>query len=202
PDYLDLDSDNEGGNDTLEAGITLSNADTDNDGLDNSTDATNGYLDSGGTIDDPLANPVALPDLDTDAATGGDVDFRDAVSLADLSLKKVVSNASPAVGDEITFTITIVNNGSAPTTDIVMLDSIPAGLSYTHPNFNITEGSVSYNSGTRKLEWDLGGYILEVNHSVTLTYTVSVIVCGEFVNQAEIINSALSDPDSTPNNGK
>ncbi|MCK0130549.1 hypothetical protein MWU59_03445 [Flavobacteriaceae bacterium F08102] len=77
PDYLDLDSDNEGGNDTLEAGITLSNADTDNDGLDNSTDATNGYLDSGGTIDDPLANPVALPDLDTDAATGGDVDFRD-----------------------------------------------------------------------------------------------------------------------------
>ncbi|MEZ4840361.1 MAG: Calx-beta domain-containing protein [Flavobacteriaceae bacterium] len=39
PDYLDLDSDNEGGNDTTEAGITLANTDADNDGLDDATDA-------------------------------------------------------------------------------------------------------------------------------------------------------------------
>ncbi|MBM1107959.1 gliding motility-associated C-terminal domain-containing protein [Aurantibacter crassamenti] len=79
PDYLDTDSDNEGGNDTVEAGITLANADADNDGLDDATDATADYSDVGGTIDNPLTGPVQLPDMDSDAGSGGDVDFRDAI---------------------------------------------------------------------------------------------------------------------------
>ncbi|MFS4494097.1 gliding motility-associated C-terminal domain-containing protein [Maribacter sp. 2308TA10-17] len=77
PDYIDTDSDNESGNDTEEAGITLTGNDADNDGLDDATDATPDYTDVGGTIDDPLTAPVILPDLDNDANTGGDVDFRD-----------------------------------------------------------------------------------------------------------------------------
>ncbi len=79
PDYLDLDSDNEGGNDTLEAQITLLNTDADNDGLDDATDGdTAGYADPGGTIDDPLSGAIILLDTDKDANSGGDVDFRDA----------------------------------------------------------------------------------------------------------------------------
>ncbi|MEZ0538345.1 beta strand repeat-containing protein [Fibrella arboris] len=38
PDYLDLDSDNDTKLDTVEAGITLSGVDSDNDGLDNAVD--------------------------------------------------------------------------------------------------------------------------------------------------------------------
>jgi len=79
PDYLDLDSDNEGGNDTIEAAIILSGSDIDNDGLDDATDAdTTGHADSGGTIDDPLSGALILPDTDNDATSGGDLDFRDA----------------------------------------------------------------------------------------------------------------------------
>ena len=76
-DYLDTDSDNEGGNDTVEAGITLAGTDADGDGLDDNTDATTGYTDPGGTIDNPLTGTVILPDTDADANSGGDVDFRD-----------------------------------------------------------------------------------------------------------------------------
>ncbi|MUH37904.1 DUF11 domain-containing protein [Zobellia amurskyensis] len=79
PDYLDLDSDNEGANDTTEAGIILTGNDADNDGLDDATDATPDSTDVGGTIDDPLTAPIVLPDLDNDASTGGDVNFRDAI---------------------------------------------------------------------------------------------------------------------------
>ena len=79
PDYLDLDSDNEGGGDTTEAGITLSGNDTDNDGLDDATDETADYTDVGGAIDNPLSAPIVLADLDSDATSGGDIDFRDAV---------------------------------------------------------------------------------------------------------------------------
>ena len=75
PDYLDLDSDNEGSNDTMEAGLTLAGKDSDFDGLDDNIDTTSGYTDVNGTIN----NPSILPDADSDVSTGGDVDFRDAV---------------------------------------------------------------------------------------------------------------------------
>lgn len=83
PDFLDINSDNEGPNDTLEAGLSLDNSDSDNDGLDNAYDATTGYGDPSGTIDDPLngsSGSVLFPDADSDATTGGDVDFRDDVT--------------------------------------------------------------------------------------------------------------------------
>ena len=72
-DFLDNNSDNNGNNDTQEAGLTLSGNDTDGDGLDDNVDATNDYSDPNGTIN----NPSALPDADGDVNTGGDVDYRD-----------------------------------------------------------------------------------------------------------------------------
>jgi len=86
PDYLDTDSDNEGGDDTAEADIALTGTDSDRDGLDDATDATSDYTDVGGTIDDPLIAPLILPDMDSDATTGGDVDFRDAIDDSPIDL--------------------------------------------------------------------------------------------------------------------
>lgn len=85
PDFLDTNSDNEGANDTAEAGLVLSGVDTDQDGLDNAIDLTVGYADPGGRIKNPLntaGGTIALPDFDNDALTGGDVDFRDAINNA------------------------------------------------------------------------------------------------------------------------
>ncbi|MFA7274273.1 MAG: Ig-like domain-containing protein [Crocinitomicaceae bacterium] len=77
PDYKDLNSDNEGGNDTSEAGITLTGLDSDNDGLDNTTDATIGYADVNGIYDNTQYDN--FPDVDMDAQAGGNVDWRDAI---------------------------------------------------------------------------------------------------------------------------
>jgi len=124
------------------------------------------------------------------------------LNQADLSLRKTVSNSTPDEGDEITFTITLSNAGPSSATNIVIEDILPTDVTYTHPNFTASEGAVSYTAGTRALNWDLGAYVLDASSSVTLTYTVRVDVCGEFVNRVEIINSDVVDPDSTPNNGQ
>jgi len=68
PDYLDLDSDNQGNNDTAEAGLTLSGTVGAN-GLDNNIDTVDDYTDVNGTINDP----TLLPNNDGI----NDVDFRD-----------------------------------------------------------------------------------------------------------------------------
>ena len=81
PDYFDTNSDNQGGNDTVEAGLTLSGNDIDNDGLDDAYDGnTSGYLDVGGTITTSHGS-IILPDLDADANSGGDVDYRDVFNI-------------------------------------------------------------------------------------------------------------------------
>jgi hypothetical protein len=88
-DYLDTDADNEGGNDTAEAGYTVAtnNNDTDNDGLldayDDNNTAVAALFDVNDDIEDP--NPTTLPDTDNDVAANGnnataltaDLDYRD-----------------------------------------------------------------------------------------------------------------------------
>ncbi|MBJ2176193.1 DUF11 domain-containing protein [Aureibaculum sp. A20] len=454
PDYLDLDSDNEGANDTLEARINLSGNDTDNDGLDDATDATTDYSDPGGTIDNPLSGSVVLFDADNDANTGGDVDFRDDNTIctetagiiineksngdggsqdwvellvvgdaanptapvdltgwfiddnngdfegsvssgvaqgslvlgsvfnavtpgsiiviynqsdrdsaipvddptdsngdgvyilpgnhaslsgcsnspttsnsnylpctpvsaswsrvafrntgdavqtrrpdgtfyhgystgdvgapfpyfpcggqsfnlgsggvgstfafqcgdweeatnfvrsdesgrtpgsvnslenqffiskvlngtldysnlnntnnctgADLSLKKSVNNSTPNVGDDISFRIIITNNGPSSTSLIEVQDVLPSDFTYTHipANYSASEGTVTFDTVSRTMTWDTGGYVLSSGSSMTLFYTVTVDVCGEFKNRAEITNSSAIDLDSTTNNGQ
>ena len=117
---------------------------------------------------------------------------------ADLSLIKTVNYSNPDEGDNITFTLTVTNNATSAPTNIVVKDIIPTDFTYNHPNFSTTQGTVTYIAG--ELEWNLGGFTLPVGDSIDLT-TVTVDVCGEFVNQAEITNSSINDPDSTPNSG-
>jgi hypothetical protein len=54
PDYLDTDSDNDTKLDTAEAGITLANADSDEDGLDNAVDTND-------TLFGPINANIAMP---------------------------------------------------------------------------------------------------------------------------------------------
>lgn len=176
--------------------------------------ATSLYNDADGNTDNtnefefiiPLPSGVTQATLLTATATIGNSTSEFAPlyaveAIADLSLKKTVDNASPNQGDNITFTLTISNAGPSAPSSIVTKDIIPTDFTYTHPNFSTTQGTVTFNAVTRALEWDLGTYVLDVGNTITLTYTVTVDTCGEFVNQAEIINSSMPDPDSTPNSG-
>ena len=115
PDYLDLNSDNDGGNDTLEAGITLANNDADGDGLDDNVDTSADYSDPGGTIDDPLSGAVILPDEDADALSGGDVDYRDVFDPVDTDGDGVLNNED--LDDD--------NDGITDTQELCATDPVP-----------------------------------------------------------------------------
>ncbi|TMX46634.1 hypothetical protein DA099_15180 [Photobacterium damselae] len=80
PDYLDLDSDNQGGNDTAEAGLTLLGT-VGTNGLDNNYDNGDDFTDVNGSFDNTQVDN--FPDFDGDVSSGGDVDWRDTSVLAD-----------------------------------------------------------------------------------------------------------------------
>jgi len=79
PDYLDTNSDNQGGTDTIEAGFGTLNGVYGTNGLDSSRELIDDYSDPNGILNDP----TTLPDTDGDLLTGGDVDYRDASNTTD-----------------------------------------------------------------------------------------------------------------------
>ena len=78
-DYLDTDADNDGTIDTTEAGLTLTGS-VGSNGLDNGLESIDDYSDVNGTLNDP----TTLPDTDADVGSGGDVDYRDTISVGDI----------------------------------------------------------------------------------------------------------------------
>ena len=114
---------------------------------------------------------------------------------ADLFLTKAVDNSRPNIGDTITFTITVTNNGPFDVSGVQVQDILPAGLM----NIIATPSIGTYNTGTEV--WDLNSTLLN-GSSATLTISAEISPqCGTIVNSVEIISSGFSDPDSTPNNG-
>lgn len=185
PDFLDTNSDNEGANDTAEAGITLSGNDSDNDGLDNEMDTTTGYADPGGRIDNPLntaGGSIALPDFDNDASTGGDVDFRDDTNDA-INLPPSIDATGnqvycPGVAIPIVETVSITDPDDTTVWSVyiqIATNYDNSGdeltLTGTHPSitttWNVSEGKLSMVGPATLAEFEAA--ILAVRFNTTAT---------------------------------
>ncbi len=115
---------------------------------------------------------------------------------ADLSLNKSVSNTTPNIGDTITFTIDLNNNGPNAATNVSLQDVIPVGYTVNEPSIS-NNGTLSGNTIT----WNLATV---TNGTTSLTYNVTVNtptgVTDEYKNIVQITASDQLDPDSSPNN--
>lgn len=112
--------------------------------------------------------------------------------LADLSLTKVVSNASPNVRDNVTFTVRVSNAGPDSATGVSVADLLPAGLTFVSET--ASQGTYSNTTGV----WSVGSLASATN--ATLQITASVATAGAKTNIAQVSASGQQDPDSTPNN--
>ena len=146
-------------------------------------------------------DPDSTPDNDDGDQSEDDEDNATVTpQTADLSLAKTVDDATPNVGDSVTFTVTVTNAGPDTATNISVEDSLPAG--YTYDAGSIAGGSSQDDSAAPTLSWSLAS--LASGASVNLTFTATVLAPtgapGEYLNVAEITASDQHDPDSTPDN--
>lgn len=112
---------------------------------------------------------------------------------SDLSLSKIVNNATPVVGSVDTFEIVVTNSGPQDNTGVQVTDLLPSG--YTYSGFTVSTGTYNPTTGI----WNIGN--LNNGKSETLQITAIINPTGNYVNSAEITAADLPDPDSTPNNG-
>jgi len=108
---------------------------------------------------------------------------------ADLSLIKVADPINPEVGSNVTFTITVTNDGPDSATGVQVTDLIPSGYDYVSD-----DGMGAYSSGTGV--WTVGTLADQASKSLNITATV--LCDGVHSNSAEVTASNEFDPDSIP----
>jgi uncharacterized repeat protein (TIGR01451 family) len=115
--------------------------------------------------------------------------------VADLRLAQAAPEISTTVAGQVTFIITVTNDGPYNATNVVVRDKLPTGFTYVSDNSGGT-----YNKDTGL--WPAGAISKDApNNSKTLRITARVDPSGTLTNYAEIWSVDQSDPDSTPGNG-
>ncbi len=157
---------------------------------------------------------------DQDGKTAGDEDDHDPATISftelstgfDLALKKLIASPAPYFpGADVTFTITVYNQGTVDATDIAVTDYVPTGLSYVSSNAadialtgsNAPVVITDNADGT----WDIDALASGDHVTFAVTMSIDAAFEGELVNWAEISSAdddgdagtaAPTDVDSTP----
>ena len=199
-------------NDILPAGLTFVSAST-------STGAyaggvwTVGTVAAGGsatltvtaTVNAPTSPGIPQPVTNTATVSGREYDpdpsnntdsVTETPQYADLAVTKVVSDATPNVGDTITFTITLSNLGADTATNVTVLDQLPAGLQFVDATAN--EGT--YDPGTGI--WTVGTVDTLFARTLKIDAIVLPPVSGvpqPSTNTASVNTSDQYDPDPSNN---
>ena len=167
PDTAPISSDGAGGDDQV---------DGDDNGMQQDTNG-DGFTD--GIVTSPVFNLTPDTEPTNEPASNGDKD--DAIDddngdmtidfgfrpVSDLSLIKLVSDPEPNVGDIITFSIEVSNNGPSDATGIAVEDLLPSG--FTNPT-NISNGGSAAGS---VITWT--GLSLANGATTILTFDVEVL---------------------------
>ncbi|MBI4260743.1 MAG: DUF11 domain-containing protein [Actinobacteria bacterium] len=108
---------------------------------------------------------------------------------ADVSITKSDSPDPAHVGDAITYTLVVTNNGPDAAQDVTVTDSLPAGVTFASvdpgdPTCGPTLGTVTCLLGT-----------MASGESRTITITVNASSVGTHTNTAVVTSSSPTDPD-------
>ena len=114
-------------------------------------------------------------------------------NATDLSVTKTVSSSNPLISTNVTYTVTVTNNGPAAASGVALTDSLPAGLTFVSATGS---GSTTYNSGTGV--WTVGALASGANATLSIVATAGT--AGTIVNTAQVSAMTEFDTDSTPGN--
>jgi uncharacterized repeat protein (TIGR01451 family) len=146
-----------------------------------------------GMLDNTASLTVPASVFDPNTLNNSALDSDSLTPRADLSLTKTVDNALPVLGNNVTFTLKVINGGPSVTNGVIVKDLLPSGLVYVS---STPSAGTSYVSGTGL--WTVGTLTSGAFATLDITATVNA---RPITNSAEVTASSSTDPNSTVNNG-
>ncbi|WP_158982707.1 SdrD B-like domain-containing protein [Lysobacter panacisoli] len=117
------------------------------------------------------------------------------IDAGDLALTKTASPNPVVAGTEVTYTVTVVNNGPSPSSNFAVNDVLPAGTTFVPGSASGTGWTFNAQNGT------FAGP-LAVGASATYTFRATVTAAsGDLVNTATVTANGTPDPNPGNNTG-
>ncbi|MDT8442799.1 MAG: DUF11 domain-containing protein [Desulfuromonadales bacterium] len=158
-----------------------------------------------GTAGQVLVNEARIVAVDQPDQNPGDeiATATVAVNGTDLEVTKVVTSPNPATpspGSNVTWTVTVVNNGPNPASSIVITDLLPDGVTYV----SHTASTGTYDAGKQNSNYQWAIPTLTLLNQATLQIVTSVDAGTEgetIVNNAFLTSASVTDADESNNVG-
>lgn len=144
---------------------------------------TAGTISNTATVDGPLTDPNPSNDSDSEQTTVSPIP----ATSTDLAITKTGSPANPLVGEQLTYSLSVTNNGPDPATGVAVTDPLPAGLSFV--SATASQGSCVNQAGT--VTCNLGS--LADDATATATIRVTPQTAGSVSNSASVAGAQI-DP--------
>ncbi len=112
-------------------------------------------------------------------------------SRADLAVIKTVNNPNPQPGSNITYTVSVTNNGPDTATGVQITDELPPGLTFVSAAPN--QGTYDNTTGV----WNIGS--ISVGNTVQLQITATVNASTPQTNTATVTKLDQADPNTSNN---
>jgi uncharacterized repeat protein (TIGR01451 family) len=126
----------------------------------------------------------------------GSFKFPSCVPTADLSITKTDSPDPVTTGNDLTYTVTVTNNGPDPAQSVTVTDNLPAETTFV--SCSSTGGGVCGGSGNNRTVTFAS---LASGESETITFVATVncsVADGTVISNTATVSSSTPDPD--PNN--
>ncbi|MEU8007886.1 hypothetical protein AB0B66_42580 [Catellatospora sp. NPDC049111] len=139
-----------------------------------------------------VRSTTADPEKGNNQATGR-VDF---VGSADLSLTKT-GDATADAGTDLEYLITVTNSGPSTARDVVVRDTMPAGVTFVSVSPSVGSCTNGQPNGGR-LECGLGNLASGASATITVVGHVAAdLVPGTILFNEAIVSGATADPDNS-----
>ncbi len=143
-----------------------------------------------------LSSTLSYDDPWTTGITFAGAGCEEAEVRPDLQIDKSASVPHLATGSaDITIYVTVANTGTDVLSDVVVTDTLPAGVTYTGPIDTLGRGAADWNVTTPDtLTWEAGWLVPGEGHIMSFVVTADVPDAAEFLlNDGAVASASRSD---------
>jgi uncharacterized repeat protein (TIGR01451 family) len=114
-----------------------------------------------------------------------------------LKIEKTVDKTEVNVGDTVTFTLTVTNNGETPMTNFTVTDTLPTDVKYVNNSQN--SNGFTFSAAGQTLTWSNYNGTLQKGSSLTISFRATVEKVGTHTNRACLTHKDFPTRSSSPN---